>query len=72
MSNIKIGRYDHPSITVDYAGWIEPDDKSWIIFLGADGKPAVYYDQRDEHGGVVGIGYRLDAPILEAITEVVA
>lgn len=70
MSNLTIGRYDHESITVDYAGWIEPNDRSWIIFLGADGKPAVYYDQRDAGGGVIGEGYRLDAPILTAYAEV--
>lgn len=59
MGNVKIGRYDHPSITVDYSGWIEPEDRSWIIFLGADGKPAIYYAERDESGGVVGDGIQL-------------
>ena len=61
MPNIKIGRYDHPSVTVDYAGWIEPDDRSWIIFLGADGAPAIYYAERDASGGVIGDGIPLDA-----------
>lgn len=56
MGNVKIGRYDHPSVTADYSGWIEPDDKSWIIFLGSDGKPLVYYAEREESGAVVGDG----------------
>ena len=52
MSNITIGRYGHESITKDYAGWIEPADQSWIIFLDADGRPSVYYAERDSSGGV--------------------
>lgn len=54
MSTLTIGRYDHPSITEDYAGWIEPADHSWIIFLDGHGKPAVYYAERDADGGVIG------------------
>jgi hypothetical protein len=41
MSNLKIGRYTHESVTAHHAGWIEPDDGSWIIFLDAAGKPCV-------------------------------
>lgn len=54
MPNITIGRYEHGSITKDYAGWIEPADRSWIIYTDADGKPALYYSQRDLDGGVMG------------------
>lgn len=32
MSNIKVGRYDHHSITVDYAGWIEPAGALGVAF----------------------------------------
>lgn len=56
MTNITIGRYDHKSITKDYAGYVEPADRSWIIYLDADGKPAVYYPERDSEGGVIGDG----------------
>lgn len=59
MSSITIGRYDHESVTKDFAGWVEPADKSWIIFLDADGKPAVYYAERDAEGGVIGEGINL-------------
>lgn len=54
MSNLTIGRYDHESIRKDWAGYIEPADKSWIIYLHADGKPALYWPERDADGGVVG------------------
>lgn len=54
MSNLTIGRYDHESITKDFAGYIEPAEKSWIIYLDADGKPALYWPKRDADGGVIG------------------
>lgn len=54
MSNITIGRYDDQSITKTWAGWIEPGDKSWIIFLDANGKPSLYYPKRNKSGAVVG------------------
>lgn len=54
MSNITIGRYDDTSITDHWAGYIEPGDKSWIIFLDAEGRPAVYYPKREKSGAVVG------------------
>jgi hypothetical protein len=54
MPGITIGRYDHESITKDWAGWIEPADKSWIIYTNADGKPAAYYPKRKKNGAVIG------------------
>jgi len=54
MGSIVIGRYDHESITKDFAGWFEPADKSWIIFTGSDGRPAVYYPEREADGSVKG------------------
>ena len=56
MPNITIGRYDDASITKDYAGWIEPGDRSWIIYTGADGRPALYYPHREPSGAVIGEG----------------
>jgi len=61
MSNVTIGRYDHESITKTYAGWIEPGDKAWIIYLDADGRPALYYPEREPNGAVIGDGIRLAA-----------
>lgn len=62
MGSITIGRYDHESITQDWAGWFEPADKSWIIFTDAAGCPALYYTQRDADGAVVGEPIDLLAP----------
>ena len=61
MSNLTIGRYDHESITKDYAGWIEPGDKAWIIYLDAAGRPALYYPEREANGAVIGHGIQLVA-----------
>ena len=56
MGNVKIGRYEHESITNEWSGWIEPADRSWIIYLDTDGKPAVYYPEREPSGAVIGDG----------------
>jgi len=56
MGTVKIGRYSDPTLAAEYSGWIEPDDKSWIIFLDGDGKPLVYYAEREPDGAVVGDG----------------
>lgn len=64
MGNVKIGRYEHESVTKEFAGYIEPDDRSWIIWLDANGKPALYYSERDASGGVTGLGIRLDGDML--------
>jgi len=60
MSSITIGRYDHESITQHYSGWIEPADKSWIIYTDQNGNPAVYYPQREASGAVTGEGIVLN------------
>lgn len=52
MQNITVGRYEQPSVTKDWQGWIEPDDLSWIAFIGADGVPIVFLD-RDPISGAV-------------------
>jgi len=36
MKNIHVKRYDHPEAT-RYAGTIEPEDGSWILFVPEDG-----------------------------------
>jgi hypothetical protein len=64
--NIVIGRYECPSdqrraevgpdvrFPADrWESWIEPEDRSWIMFVAADGTPTVWL-YRDEHGGVIG------------------
>ncbi|MBF6326567.1 hypothetical protein IU451_29145 [Nocardia cyriacigeorgica] len=58
MKNISIGRYG-PRETIDdgYTGYIEGarnDGSTWILFLDADGSPALYWADRDSGGGVIG------------------
>lgn len=58
MADLRIERYDG-EVSEDYAGIIEPRDRSWIIYLDNDGKPALYWPQRDERGAVIGNPVRL-------------
>ena len=64
MGNVKIGRYEHESVTKEFSGWIEPDDKSWIIWLDENGKPATYFASREPGGAVVGLGVALNGDVL--------
>lgn len=50
--NIHVGRYQNPTTQKYYKGWIEPDDKSWIAFVRADGIPEFFLD-RDPSGAIV-------------------
>lgn len=52
MQNITVGRYTHPETQEYWQGWLEPDDKSWIMFIAADGSPTVFLD-RDPITGAV-------------------
>lgn len=54
MSNLTIARYDESVHKIGYSGYIEPEDRSWIIYLDTDGKPSRYYPQRDNDGAVIG------------------
>lgn len=53
MLDIKVGRYRHESITKDWQGWIEPADRSWIMFVAADGTPKVYLNRDPVTGAVL-------------------
>lgn len=67
MQNIVIGRYGPnegsvvpvgeeeavTNIRRDWQGWIEPDDRSWIAFIRADGVPIVYLDRNPETGAIL-------------------
>lgn len=52
MGNIKVGRYASPDTQKYWQGWIEPEDRSWIMFINASGEPVVYLN-RDPHTGAV-------------------
>jgi hypothetical protein len=51
MPKIKIGRYTEADQT-GYAGWIEPEDRRWILFVKHDGTP-VFFPRRDPHTGAI-------------------
>lgn len=63
--NIVIGRYpcpteeeraDHPDAHWPADRWdtvIEPEDRSWIVFVAVDGKPYIWL-HRDATGGCIG------------------
>ncbi len=51
MSNIHVGRYKYPK-SVGYAGWIEPEDMSWIAFIDLKGIPTFYLDRNPKTGAV--------------------
>lgn len=59
MQDIKIARYDTPGS--NWGGNIQPEDRSWIIFLDPDGRPAMYWPERHEDGAVIGGGIELQA-----------
>ena len=51
MGNITVGRYADPD-SVGYAGRIEPEDRSWITFVGNDGAAQFFLDRDPETGAV--------------------
>ena len=53
MQNIIVGRYEYPEFT-GWAGWIEPEDKSWIVFVKNDHSVEVYLERDPETGAVIG------------------
>jgi hypothetical protein len=52
MGNITITRYPKPE-DVGWQGYVEPDDKNWIVFIHEDGHPVVFLDRDPVTGGVL-------------------
>lgn len=52
MQNLIVRRYANPK-SVGWAGWIEPADKSWIAFIGLDGRPLFFLNRDTETGGIL-------------------
>lgn len=54
MQNIHVKRYSNPE-AVGYQGTIEPEDRTWLLFLDLEGRPSLYLqaEGRDEDGKVV-------------------
>lgn len=53
MPNIHVYRYKDPANVAGWAGWIEPEDKSWILFVRLDGGAPMLF--RREDGELVGV-----------------
>ncbi len=61
MQNILVGRYGpgdghiqpDGSIVREWAGWIEPEDKGWIMFVRVDGSPLVFLNRDPVTGGIL-------------------
>lgn len=52
MDDIMISRYK--SSNTGYLGWVEPADKSWILFIRDDGIPQFYGRRNQGTGAVLG------------------
>jgi len=69
MQNIIIGRYDEItseekkkwsknireviSVSDEWQGWIEPEDRSWILFIRKDGTPFLFPNRNKKTGAVL-------------------
>jgi hypothetical protein len=51
MKNIAVHRYSDPA-QVGWLGWIEPEDKSWIMFIPLEGEPVLFSSRDPETGAV--------------------
>ena len=52
MGNVKVGRYSDQE-SVGWAGWIEPEDLSWIAFIDLDGRPRFFLNRDPQTGAVM-------------------
>jgi hypothetical protein len=52
MQNISVKRYSNPQ-AVGWAGWLEPEDRSWIAFIDLEGRPRFFLDRDPVTGGVI-------------------
>lgn len=59
MPNISVRRYSHPE-THGWAGWIEPEDRDWIVFVGVSGEVRAYLD-REPSGAIVTPGAAVES-----------
>ncbi len=55
MPYIHIGRYEARDQTA-YAGYLEPEDRTWILFIKRDGTPVLFTDRDPVTGAVKSLG----------------
>ena len=53
VQDILVQRYPNPEKIAGWAGWIEPRDRSWILFIHMDGTTMFYAKRDPETGGVI-------------------
>jgi hypothetical protein len=53
MQNISVTRHPNPK-DVGWAGYIQPEDRSWIAFIGRDGRPMFFLNRDPETGAILG------------------
>lgn len=53
METIGLGLGSYTGET-GYRGWVEPADKSWILFVRDDGTPELYTNRDPETGALIG------------------
>lgn len=51
-TNIKIERYKNPANVDGWDGYVEPEDLTWILYFGANGRTK-FYPERDRFTGAV-------------------
>lgn len=61
MQNIQVHRYSNEETRKAWQGWIEPDDRSWIIFADADGHVTLFENRDSRSGAVLPKGATADA-----------
>jgi hypothetical protein len=52
VKNIKVTRYSNPKAH-GWAGYIEPEDASWIAFIGLDGAPRFFLHRHQDTGAIL-------------------
>jgi hypothetical protein len=64
MQNIHVNRYQNPN---GWQGSIEPDDRSWILFIQDDGSPVLMIEaETEDESGATVRGYVAAADIQQA------
>lgn len=53
MQAIKVGRYADPA-AVELLGYVEPEDRSWAVLVGLDGRPRLARERPDAETGAAG------------------
>lgn len=53
MQNITVGRYGSSEDPGGYDGWIEPEDRTWIMYVRSDHSVEVFIHRDPETGAIL-------------------